>query len=624
MADFIQTNPNPSIVSADSVPPGTSLATSVPPASSNPSPQPTVVSNSSNPAQPNTPVGANSYSSFFTGGSSGNGMDPNNFTSLLKQVGNNIQSNNTLVTQKQLLVKSLYDQKLTPEEMSQLPPTMQDILSKGPDAVALQIRVLNDQLQGRNNTVASSIDALTTGYENAQTNTQNAITSILNYAKSTGQPIENVAKALAPIYGLSVTNKMLNNLKVLGSTLLTSTQVPNETGASNSGSVVAGYDLGDTGSIGAYAADPNQPTQVRSINDQISQNFGTITDSQTADQAIQSLTPGSPITGDMIMASAQKYNVDPGVLISVMQNDSNLGTQGVGVSTMNPGNVGNTGSATNPLSSWQNGVDAVAENLAQRVTTGAQAVTAAPPDNSTPAAIKSANTPDPVTGVSKNAIYQAAIDYAFTEKMPSLGTGSAAAVRQTRAQILSTAGAIASAMGTSFPAMQALYKADSTAASQSVQRLARVASIENTLTNQMPRLASLADKVQSQGITLTEQDLQSSQAQITAKFGSTDAADYIELLNTIRSDYAAQQAALAGSRGGEFFANSAQQAFPLGYSGAQYLSLSDTIMQSAENIKDGINSEVQSLIGTSGGISTPTGTNSSGDYQAYLKAIGSK
>lgn len=535
------------------------------------------------------------------------GLDDGSYLQLMNGLNSSLQQNNTLVTQKNFIQKQLFDQPLSPDEIKQLPPDMQTVISSGNrDQMQLQLKIINDSLQGRNDSVAKSIGFLTTGYQQNETNTRDAITSLETYATNNGLKLGDLVQAMAPLVGKNVADQLGANLSKLNYPYIKSGLQPS-TSQDNSGTVVDGYDLGATGTLGAYAADPNQPAQVRAINDAITNQFGSIPDAQTADAAVQSLTPGSPITGSMIMSASQQYGVDPGVLISVMQNDSSLGTKGEAVGTMNPGNVGNTGTSTSSMNSWQDGVNAVAQNLAQRESKP-DSVSSAPPDPAT------ANIIDPVTHVSPQGIYEAAVDYAFTQKMPSLGLGAGVGPSTVRGNIISIAGAIANDSGLNFPQMKMAYAADASATKQNVERLARVESIENSLVNQFPRLESLADKVKSEGINLTESDVQAGSAAVQAKFGSPDAAAYIELLNTIRSDYSAQNAALAGSRGGEFFAQSAQAAIPLGYSSAEYSALSDTISKSADNIKEGIIQEVSDLAagvktpGTSGSSSTPGGT----------------
>jgi hypothetical protein len=79
--------------------------------------------------------------------------------------------------------------------------------------------------------------------------------------------------------------------------------------------------------------------------------------------------PNSPISGEMVINSSIKHGVSPEVILSIMAADSSMGTKGKAVRTLNPGNVGNTDDgATRGFKSWEEGVDAVAKNLAGRKT----------------------------------------------------------------------------------------------------------------------------------------------------------------------------------------------------------------------------------------------------------------
>jgi hypothetical protein len=62
----------------------------------------------------------------------------------------------------------------------------------------------------------------------------------------------------------------------------------------------------------------------------------------------------------MISGTSSKYGVSWEMLLAMMQQDSSLGTKGIGAKTFNPGNVGNTDSGkTTNYGSWQAGVDAL-------------------------------------------------------------------------------------------------------------------------------------------------------------------------------------------------------------------------------------------------------------------------
>ncbi len=161
-----------------------------------------------------------------------------------------------------------------------------------------------------------------------------------------------------------------NGGNVLGTTGSTNTTV---TGADGTG-----YQMGASTTMGAYASATQ--TQVNNINAsvaKINSTVGNITDVKSAQFAINSIAKGSPITGAMVMASAQKYGVDPATLIGVMQAETQCGTDGSkGAKECNWGNVGNTDLKMKTGQSVsmkpQEGVDAVARNLAQRKVQPAQ------------------------------------------------------------------------------------------------------------------------------------------------------------------------------------------------------------------------------------------------------------
>mgnify|MGYP006921318437 CR=1 FL=1 len=129
----------------------------------------------------------------------------------------------------------------------------------------------------------------------------------------------------------------------------------------NNAGNVNGYD------ITTYATDPKHEVKVQAIYD----TMGNVDDEETATSTIKRLSPSSPITGDMVMESARKYGVDPKLMIAIMQQDSNLGTQGLAVKTKNAGNVGNDDAGnTQEFETWDEGVDAVAKWLSDHKSKG--------------------------------------------------------------------------------------------------------------------------------------------------------------------------------------------------------------------------------------------------------------
>ena len=128
-----------------------------------------------------------------------------------------------------------------------------------------------------------------------------------------------------------------------------SNQPPSIQGPS-AGAVINGYD------ISAYATDPLYEQKIQDIIN-VMPSLLTAVD---IDAYIQSINPGSPVTGDMVMKATTTYNVNIPLVLAIMQNDSSFGTAGVGARTNNPGNVGNTGTEERMYPSWEEGVLAVA------------------------------------------------------------------------------------------------------------------------------------------------------------------------------------------------------------------------------------------------------------------------
>ena len=225
------------------------------------------------------------------------------------------------------------------------------------------------------------------------------------------------------------------------------------------------------------------------------------------------------------------------------------------------------------------------------------------------------NTPQSAFGgLTKNGVFNAAQLYLSENgKMPSLGLGSAAETVAKRNAIVNIGGAIADSLGMTLPQISAMYKANSSSATQIVQRVAKIDAVTNSLTNQFPRLAELADKVQGLGI--SEQDLTATKAQIDKKFNNVNANNYIELLQTVRSDYSAMQSAVAGGRGGQYFSEAADKAIPLGGTGDVYRGLQQTILMSAANAEKGTQDEANALIGN-------IGTNSMGNRSQTVQSNG--
>lgn len=135
-------------------------------------------------------------------------------------------------------------------------------------------------------------------------------------------------------------------------------------GSGNSGNINAIF--GASNPIGAYAADPNYVQEISGLYNTVKQ-IGAANQADTLDQYIKNNAGKAPVTGQMIINAAATYGIDPALLTTILLHESDFGTAGAAVNTMNPGNQGNTGTSTKTFGSWQQGVMATASNIANRI-----------------------------------------------------------------------------------------------------------------------------------------------------------------------------------------------------------------------------------------------------------------
>lgn len=212
---------------------------------------------------------------------------------------------------------------------------------------------------------------------------------------SIDQDILTTQNTLAQLELLQQMNQAANNAGTTTSEIVSIGlySLQNSVQGPNAGAVINGYD------ISAYATDPQYETKIRAILTQQPQ----FTTAASIDTYIQSKTPGSPVTGVMVMQALVLSPIDVQLMMAIMELDSRFGTQGVGARTNNPGNIGNTGTDTYTYPSWESGVSAVAEwlNRHRATTTDTSSTTststsatstepAIPLANGTPAALAAA------------------------------------------------------------------------------------------------------------------------------------------------------------------------------------------------------------------------------------------
>lgn len=123
------------------------------------------------------------------------------FGRAMDEIRSKLGQNQDLVDQKNKMFTLLYDRKLTPQELSTLTPSQQRAIeSNNTGLIQGQLRIINDTLQGRTQSLDKSISYLTDLYEKdlerAETEKNNAMETILEYSTSLGQKPSVVAEAL--------------------------------------------------------------------------------------------------------------------------------------------------------------------------------------------------------------------------------------------------------------------------------------------------------------------------------------------------------------------------------------------------------------------------------------------
>lgn len=121
------------------------------------------------------------------------------------------------------------------------------------------------------------------------------------------------------------------------------------------------YVIGDV-DIAKWATDPDHEKKVTKI-------YGSIPATSTPNEInsyIREKFPKSAITGKDVYQAAKRHGIDPKLLLAMMQQDSSMGTAGLGKKTNNPANVGNDDDGNiRRFKSMREGVDAAAALLAK-------------------------------------------------------------------------------------------------------------------------------------------------------------------------------------------------------------------------------------------------------------------
>lgn len=130
-------------------------------------------------------------------------LNQSQFANVIDSMRSKLAYNNELINARQLLVTKLYDHPLTEAEIAKLPVNLQEIARSGDNRqVEMRIRLLNDEIQGRTNTMDQSINYLTTAYKDdlnrAEEQKQQALNIVLGFVESYG---DQAGEAIKAMYG---------------------------------------------------------------------------------------------------------------------------------------------------------------------------------------------------------------------------------------------------------------------------------------------------------------------------------------------------------------------------------------------------------------------------------------
>ena len=123
------------------------------------------------------------------------------FSNYLDTMKTKLNANNDLATSRAKLLTALYDRPLTPDELKTLPTNVQAAVAGGDkDQIEMQVRLLNQQLQGQTATLDQSVQFLAGEYDKSvtdlETQKQDAISNVISFVQQYGDKAGDAMKSL--------------------------------------------------------------------------------------------------------------------------------------------------------------------------------------------------------------------------------------------------------------------------------------------------------------------------------------------------------------------------------------------------------------------------------------------
>ncbi len=128
-------------------------------------------------------------------------MDPFAFSQVLTKMNEKVKYNNGLMDMRNKLIRQMYDTPLQAEELATLTPEVQDAIKNGDKRrLEMELRLTNDQIQGRTSSLDSSMKFLGNSYKDTLSlldkQRQDAVDNVLKFAQVYGSEAKTALKSL--------------------------------------------------------------------------------------------------------------------------------------------------------------------------------------------------------------------------------------------------------------------------------------------------------------------------------------------------------------------------------------------------------------------------------------------
>lgn len=532
------------------------------------------------------------------------------FASYLDTMKQKLKEQNDLATQRNLLYTALFNRPLTTEEIAQLSPAQQAALKNGDKNQAeMALRILNDTISGRTNTLNQSVSYLTDAYQKdldrAEQAKKDAVSTITGLFEKYADDPAQAASILKGLY----TPDQIAALKKQG---IDVDALANQVGGvTNTGSPVGEY-LG----LPTFNTEATNPGVVRATRNN---NPGNIKASATTIKYPGVIGVESKPAADggyfLIFDSAQSGAQAQATLLL-----NGASYQGVSaeqaIRKYSGGGYGASAVGLDPNADFQSQIADPAK--LQSVVTAIQQR-----EGYKPLAGSSKTTgQSPLSDV---ALTITAVNYLKTGSLPTLGMGKDAASSKTA--IINKASEIAEKYGAGDIAYnKAVTDANKGALKTMQQRQSTLQAAEQTATKNLDLALSLAKNVPDTGSPIVNRIVRNV---ANDYLGDPETQSFVNAILTAASEYAkVVSGAFSNQALTDSARNEAKERISTALTKGQLESVIATMKQEMENAKTSNQEQIDSLgdsLKNLGNSSNPTGIGSGSgdaDYQNYLKAIG--